>query len=193
MCNRFLMCLLCLLALPLVAQAVETKLPLSSSELKSFGVYPATISGYRAGFLPETDDPYGDETPDYLVQYWEKGDTVVIAYGYGWGFLDHGFVFPMRKQPSDKCQHCYTLITGEGNEIGEGSCNYEGKVRKSCQLSFVGNNWLGNYTEVTIGFEAETSGTKLTARSFQTKVWGDDNEVFIFGDQDNRIDNVNTP
>ena len=188
MSNKTLVCLLFFLSL--IAQAIDVELPLSSSELKSFGVYPPSISGHSVGFLPETDDPYGDETPDYLVQYWEKGDTIVIAYGYGWGSLDHGFVFPMRKQPSSKCQQCFVLMekVGEGNEVGEGSCGYDNKVRKSCQLSFAGDNWLGNYTELAIGFETETSGGQLTAKSFQTRVWSNDNEIFIFGDQVNRID-----
>lgn len=181
--------LVCLLFLPLMVQAIDAELPLSSSELKSFGVYPATIEGYSEGYLPEVDEPFGDETPDYLVQYWEKDDIVVIAYGYGWGFIDHGYVFPMRKHPSDKCQHCFTLVetVGEGNEIGEGSCVYSNNIRKSCQLSFTGYHWLGNYTEVDIVFEPVNSGEKLTVKSLQTRV-EDDNEIFIFGDHDNRID-----
>ena len=188
MLNRALVCLLSFSSL--VAEAIDAELPLSSSELKSFGVYPSTIYGYSAGFLPKTDGPYEDETPDYLVQYWERGDTIVIAYGYGWGFLEHGFVFPMRKQPSNECQQCFTLMEkiGEGNEVGEGSCSYENKVRKSCQLSFAGYNWLGNYTELSIDFETKTSRGQLTVKSFQTKVWGDDNEIFIFGDRINKVD-----
>lgn len=181
------MILICLLSLPLIAWVVEAELPLSSSELKKFGVHQATVSKHQHGYLPEADGPYGDETPDYLVEYYEKEDLVVLAYGYGWGFIEDSYVFPMRKQPSDKCEQCFILMaaSGEDIEVGEGVCDYQDNIRKSCRLSFAGDNYLGEHTEVDIAYGTDSSG-KLAVKSLQTRIFSY-SEIFSFGDQDNQI------
>ena len=154
--------LVCLLLFSPIAQSNIV----SSSDLKKYGVYPSKVSGFDEGFMPESDGPFGDETPDYWIEYYEKDNTIVFAYGYGWGQLDHWYIFPVRRgdNQSSHCHDrdgCFNLIDVTSDaEVGYGLCNNKSDgSRESCTLTIFDNG------------DEETVELKVSFKQKNEKYW----------------------
>ena len=135
---------------------------LSSSDLKKWGVYRSEVSGLQEGYMPEGDGPFGDETPNYWIEYYEKGNTIVFAYAWGWGYLDHEYVFPMHKEVvvNPHCRdNCFNLLdVTSGDKVGYGTCaNKPDDSRDSCTLTIFDN---GNKekVELKVRFKKKENG-----------------------------------
>lgn len=131
----------------------------SNSDLKKWGVDPIDVSGFDEGYMPERDGPFGDETPNYWIEYYERGQTIVFAYGYGWGELDHEYVFPVRRG-NNQSQHCGQDKAGcfglvdvtSDTEVGYGRCvNKSDGSRESCILTIF-DNGDEQTVELKVGF-----------------------------------------
>ncbi len=159
--------------LSLAVQAEAGDIPLSVAEMKS---QPADAFGHARGNLPEKPGPFGDETPDYEILYWEKGDVSVFSFGYGWGGPESRYIFPLRRHKHWRCPSCFRLTDlSDSIELGEGSCTVTDHGRSSCQMKFLGDHHnLGNYTKVQMTFTSRTrrsDGSKyLGVKSFAVTV-----------------------
>ncbi len=165
----------------LCLQAEAADVPLSAEEMwKSQRGSTADAFGVDEGYLPEQPGPYGDETPDYEILYWEKGDVSVFSFGYGWGDIDDRYIFPLRRHKSWRCPTCFRLTDlSDSIDLGEGSCTVievaaDDHRRSSCQMKFFGDHSnLGNHTKAQMTFnsaERNDGSSYLSVASFAVTV-----------------------